>query len=124
MEYFVHSNSWAAPFVSDEGNGFTEGATPSEAMEKFVAAYKHPRGLYAAHLYASSDAFHKREYPLVTWLCNHEQAKQAHTKDMGSYSFMSNGPGDFEIDGKRITVKYPKSGSIVAAERGIPHGKE
>lgn len=115
MEYFVHSNSWAAPVVSDEAQGFVSGANPEEAMENFVAEYKHPCGLYAAHLYASPYSFHEREKPLVTWLCNHEQAHQAHTKDMGSYSFRSNGPGDFEVNGKRVKVKYPKSGCIVTA---------
>src|ERR1700722_8877548 len=52
-EFFVVSESNAAPFFSDTGHHYVEGDGAENAMHAFVAAYKHPCGLYAANLYAS-----------------------------------------------------------------------
>jgi hypothetical protein len=116
MEYFVVANSFAAPFFSDTSTKFVEGETPADAMERFVGAYKHPCGLFAAVMYESADAYHKNGKPLLKWICNHELKRMEVTKDKGAYTIRSDGPGSFVVDGVTYTVKNPKSGKVVATD--------
>jgi len=115
-EYFIFSNSFAAPFFSDSGTHYVKAESPKKALTKFVASYSHPCGLYAAILYRNADDYHKNKAPLAKWISNHEAAMQKATKRKSGYSYMGHAPGDFEIDGKRITVDDPKGGRIVAVK--------
>jgi hypothetical protein len=38
------------------------------------------------------------------------------TKGLGSYSYLGNGPGEFEVDHRKITIENPKEGRIVVDE--------
>jgi hypothetical protein len=111
-EYFVFSNSFAAPFFSDSATQFVEGDTPKSALEQFVKDYGHPAGLYFAALYASAEDFHKNRPTLVTWACNHEMELKRRTKGLGSYSFLGQGPGDFVLNGEHVSVENPKEGAF------------
>lgn len=113
-EYYIETNSFAAPFVSDTGYKYVEAASPKEALEKCAAEYRHPAGLFAAAAYDSADAKNKGQEPLARWLCNHEQAKQRLTKSLGCCSYLGHAPGDFEIDGKRHKVENPKGGCVIS----------
>jgi hypothetical protein len=112
-EFFITANSFAAPFFSDSSEQYIKASSPQEALETFAAEYTHPFGLYAAVCYKSADSYHKNEKPLAKWLCNHELAKIEATKDKGCYSYLGNGPGNFEIDGKKITVPDPQKGRVL-----------
>jgi hypothetical protein len=111
-EYFIIANSFAAPFVSDTSEGYETGNNAKEALRKYVEKYTHPAGLYSARCYASADDYHKGKPFLAEYLSNHERALQKATKNKGSYSYMGNGAGDFEIDHKRIKVENPREGRI------------
>ena len=112
-EFFVHTNSFAAPFCSDSDTGFIEGETPEQALQKAVDDYSHPCGLYAAMLYESADAYHKGKKPLLKWLSNHEIAKLEAIPKKGGYVSSVYAAGKFEIDGKMTTVEDPKGGKMV-----------
>jgi hypothetical protein len=114
-EFFITSNSFAAPFFSDSREGFVKGKDAKGALLAYVSGYKHPAGLYSAAIYSSADAYHHNEKPLFRWLCNHELAKAKATAKLGSYSFLGHAPGKFEINGKMIEVENPKGGEIVDA---------
>lgn len=114
-EFFIFSNSFAAPFFSDSHTGYQHGESAVDALEQYAATYQHPAGLYAAMAYESADAYHKGAKPLATWLCNHERERQRLTADLHSYSYLGNGPGDFELNGERHLVADPKAGAVVAA---------
>lgn len=109
-EYYIETNSFAAPFFSDQGHEYVEASSAKAALDKVAASYGHPAGLYAAVAYTSADARNKGEKPLARWLCNHEREKQARTANLGGYSFRSLEPGRFEINGELFTVKDPKEG--------------
>lgn len=66
-EYFVVSNSFAAPICSDTSNEFVEGHSAKDALESYVKKYKHPFGLYSAQAYDSADDFHKNRNPQSNW---------------------------------------------------------
>lgn len=112
-EYFVFSNSFAAPFFSDPSSGFVSADTPEQAMEKFVKEYKHPCGLYSAALFSDANSYHKGDKPLLRWQCNHFIEMEKITKGMAGYSVLSHGPGLFEINHKQHKVENPKGGSII-----------
>lgn len=107
-EFYIEANSFAAPFFSDQSNGYVEAADAAEALLKFAADYSHPCGLYAAVAYTSADACNKGEKPLARWLSNQAQRLQGVT---GSIRF--DGPGRGEINGERIEIENPKEGAIV-----------
>ena len=111
-EYFIVSNSFAAPFFSDQGTGYVEGESPEDAMDQFVLGYNHPAGLYSANLYSSADSYHKGDKELLQWLCNHEIGKKEATKDIGGYSYLGHEPGRFEINRKEYVIPDPKDGRI------------
>lgn len=67
-EFFVVTNSNAAPFFSDTANWFVKAKTAEEAVKKARKGYKHPAGLFVLNVYSSADAYHKGEKPLVQWL--------------------------------------------------------
>lgn len=112
-EFFVMTNSFAAPFFSDPGDEYVDAETPTDALEKAAATYTHPMGLYAAVCYTSADAHHKGEKPLATWLCNHEREKRRLAEGRAGYSYLGHSVGDFEIDGVRHTVPNPRAGSVL-----------
>ena len=114
-EYFIISNSFAAPFFSDQGTHYVKGKSPESALKKLAKDYSHPCGLFAAAVYESADDYHKNKTPLAKWICNQEAEKQRLTKDLGCYSYLGIGPGVFEIDGKRHTVSNPKEGRVYSA---------
>jgi hypothetical protein len=116
-EFFVLTNSFAAPMFSDTDSQYVEAADPALALERAAATYGHPAGLYSAACYASADAYHKGAPPLAEWLCNHEQEKQRRTAGQGSYSYFGHGPGDFEVNGEHVVVADPKGGSVSAGRR-------
>ncbi len=115
-EYFIVANSFAAPFVSDTSEKFVVATTPEEALKQYAAEYSHPAGLYAAVAYKDANAKAKGEEPVARWLCNHELEKQRLTNDMGAYSYLGHGPGDFEVDGKRHMIADPKGGKVITGE--------
>lgn len=112
-EFFIQTNSFAAPIFSDSGSQYVTAETPEAALEKLASEYGHPAGLYAAVCYASADAMHKDQPPLAKWLCNHELVKMERTKDLGCYTFCGYGPGKFVVNGEMIVVPDPKAGQIV-----------
>lgn len=114
-EFFIQANSFAAPFFSDDSTAYVEAETPEAALEQFAGDYRHPCGLYAAEVYASSDAMHKGKKPLARWVCNHEMAKREATADKSGYSYLGHGPGDFEINGERHRIDDPTAGRVVPA---------
>lgn len=117
-EFFIVARSFAAPFVSDESTHYLVAETAADALRGLAVSYSHPCGLYAAQAYASADDWHKGAAPLAQWLCNHEIAKRDATAGEGNYSYLSNGPGDFEVNGERIRVEDPKGGRVMASEVG------
>ena len=75
-EYFIVSNSFAAPFFSDTDEHYIKGKNPKDAMTRFRKGYKHPAGLYAANLYLNADAYHKKKDPLFKWCSKEAENKQ------------------------------------------------
>lgn len=114
-EFFITARSFAAPFFSDDSSTYVEADTASEALATFASEYSHPAGLYAAEAWASADHYHKSggKDPLAQWLSNHEIAKQEATKDKHGYGYLGHGPGEFDVDGERVSVPGPKGGRVV-----------
>lgn len=112
-EYFIHATSFAAPFFSEESTGYIEADSPTAALERFAAKYSHPAGLFAADVYASSDAYHKGQERLARWLCNKARVIEEKTSN-GSHSIYSAGPDTVEIDGETVIIPDPKAGAVVA----------
>lgn len=112
-EFFIYARSFAAPFFSDTSEKYVEAETPQEALEKFAADYGHPAGLYAAEAWASADDFHKGKPFLAQWLSNHEIAKREATAGLSSYGYFGDGPGEFEISGKKYEIEDPLGGRVV-----------
>lgn len=115
MEYFIRTNSFAAPFVSDTGDCYVVADSPSRALAICASEYSHPCGLYAAEAYANADAFHKGEKPLARWLSNREIAQRQATAGRAAYSMFGVSPGEFDVDGVRHVVADPKGGRVVKA---------
>lgn len=69
-EYYVVTNSFAAPFFSDTGELFVCGDTPGDALKKTIDDYTHPRGLFAAAIYEDANAVAKGHAPLMRWQSN------------------------------------------------------
>lgn len=119
-EYFVVANSFAAPFFSDEEEGYIKGKSPRDAMQKFVKKYSHPCGLYSAVLFTNADAFHKNKKPLCKYLCNLELEKQRLTKNLKGFSFkhesISKDLSVIEIDYKKHSIRNPRGGKILVAK--------
>ena len=111
-EFYIETNSFAAPFFSDRDFFYIKAETPQAALRECASKYKHPAGLYAAAAYSSADAKNKGAKPLAVWLSNHAKAMEEATKGKGSYSCHGLAPGVFEIDGKRVEVENPKGGSV------------
>lgn len=111
-EFYIEANSFSAPFFSDQSYAYVNADTAKLALESFADSYSHPAALYAAFAYSSSDAMKKGEKPLAKWLCNHEIERSRIVADRGSYSYLGNAPGDFEIDGVRHRVDNPTSGKV------------
>jgi hypothetical protein len=74
-EYFVITNSNAAPFFSDTDEKFIKAVSPEDALEKTRKTYSHPCGLFAAGVYQDANAYHKGSKPLVTWLSPRAQKR-------------------------------------------------
>jgi hypothetical protein len=114
-EWFVVTNSFAAPFCSDTQHRYVEAATAADALAKVADEYRHPAGLFSAAAWPSADAKEKGAAAEATWLCNHEIELQRLTEGMASYSYCGYGPGDFEIDGVRHKIDNPKGGRVFPA---------
>lgn len=112
QEFFVVTNSFAAPFCSDTDASYIEADTAKDALEEVVANYKHPAGLYAAYAYTSSDAKNKGEEPLSKWTCNHEYEKDRITRSLDGYSYMGMGVGKFEVNGEHYVIENPRQGAV------------
>lgn len=110
-DFFVITNSFAAPFFSDGGSGYISAESLNEAKSKVVSEYDHPAGLYAAAIYESADAYHKDQEPLATYLSNYEFAKQKATAGLSGYSFTGRGMHGFEVNGQAYMVENWKGGS-------------
>jgi hypothetical protein len=67
-EFYVVTNSNAAPFVSDTSAKFVGAETPKEALDITVENYSHPCGLYAAAVWLDANSKVKGEEPLLKWL--------------------------------------------------------
>ena len=117
-EFYIETNSFAAPFCSDTGFKYVKAKDAAEALETTAKTYTHPAGLYAAAAYSSADAKNKGEKPLATWLCNHEAEKQRLTAKLSTYCYRSDGLGDFEINGARHKVENPRAGHVVQTAIG------
>lgn len=113
-QYYVVTNSYAAPFFSDTDEDYVNGDTPEEALLKAVEKYRHPAGLYAANLYRNHRSKHKGDKPLVAWRCNHAIAVKDATKDLGCYTYQGKAPGHFFVNDTEYTIDDPKGGRIVA----------
>jgi hypothetical protein len=111
-EYFVVTNSFAAPFFSDTDTQFVEAESAEAALLKVAATYKHPAGLYAADAYGNANEFHHNTEPMARWLCNHEIEKRSITASMNGYSYLGHAPGSFDINGQRHDIPNPKEGRI------------
>lgn len=111
-EFYIETNSFAAPFFSDSGHRYVQAESPREALETVVREYKHPAGLFAALAYSSADAKNKGEMPLARWVCNHEAEKDRLTRDLVGYSFLGHSPGRFEINGEMHVIEKPKEGRV------------
>ena len=107
-EYYIIAQSFAAPFCSDESRSFIEADSPEQAINAFRDRYKHPCGLFSADCYVDANAHAKGSKPLARWLSNHQIAVERVTKGLGAYSFLGEGPGKFQVDGKWHTVENPK----------------
>ena len=116
-EYFIVTNSFAAPFFSDTDTFFEIAEGPNTALEQVVAHYKHPAGLYAAIAYQNSDAYHKGEKPIARWLCNEARAIQDLTKDSEGYSLYKSELGVVKINGTTHTIENPLEGSLDATNK-------
>src|SRR6185312_9944441 len=103
-EFYIETNSFAAPFCSDTGYRYVTANSAAAALEMSADMYTHPAGLYSAA------AKNKGEKPLAQWLCNHEAEKQRLTAGKDSFSYLGHGVGDFEIDGVRHKVDRPREG--------------
>ncbi len=75
-EWFVMTNSKAAPFFSDTDMRYVKAETANEALGTAMAEYKHPCGLYAIGVFDSADAYHHGAKPVATW-CYEEVATEA-----------------------------------------------
>lgn len=113
MEFFIVSNSFAAPFVSDTHESFEEAATARKALTQYAARYSHPARLFSADCYASATDYHKGKRPLARWLCNQEIAKQKVSKGKSAFSYEAVAPGRFKIDGELVIVEKPYEGKLV-----------
>lgn len=111
-EYFIVTNSFAAPFMSDMDTQYIFAESPEDALARLATRYRHPAGLYAAVAYASADAYHKGKAPLARWMSNAAAAKERAAEGKGSYSICGYGPGVFTLDGITHKVADPKAGSI------------
>jgi hypothetical protein len=116
VKYFIHSNSFAAPWFSDEGHSFQIGDSPEDALLKFKASYSHPCGLFAAMCYASADDYHEGKSPLAKWLCNSQIERDRITKDMHGFSFLGEGPERFRINDTWYDIENPKEGRVLPVE--------
>lgn len=112
-EYFIVSNSFAAPFFSDQGEGFVKATSPKRALLEYVNTYDHPAGLYSAAVYKDANDYHKGKKAVAKWICNAELEKQRLTKGLGSYSIRGVGPGEVEINGVTHFINNPKGGKII-----------
>lgn len=79
-EFFIVANSNAAPMVPDQSTYYQEAESSASAIERFVADYKHPFGLYSAAAYYSADEFHKGRPPAVRWLSHKALVAQSERK--------------------------------------------
>lgn len=109
MEFYIETNSFAAPFFSDSGHCYITAESAGEALEKCAYEYRHPCGLYAAAAYTSADARNKGEKPLARWLCN-----QAQRLEGVIGMIRMDGPGRGEINGEQVTIDDPKAGAVVS----------
>lgn len=66
-EYFVVTNSNAAPFFSDTDEFFVEADSSWAARDKAIAEYKHPAGLFSLAVYENANEYHKGHSALETW---------------------------------------------------------
>ncbi|KPL67442.1 hypothetical protein SZ64_04580 [Erythrobacter sp. SG61-1L] len=106
-EFYIETNSFAAPFLSDPGHTYVDAETPEDALLRAAAEYSHPFGLYAAAAYSSADAKNKGEKPLARWLSNHAKALVGVTGMITSLR-----PGLIEINGEKVEIEDPKGGSV------------
>lgn len=106
-EFYIETNSFAAPFFSDFGHVYVSAETAEAALLLAAKGYSHPCGLYAATAYSSADAKCKGEYPLARWLSNHAAALDGVTGLIRSIE-----PGVIEINGKTVHIEDPKGGQI------------
>lgn len=108
-EFYIETNSFAAPFVSDHGYCYIEAESAEAALEKCAREYSHPCGLYAAAAYPSADAMRKGEKPLARWLSN--QAQRLSQPDVSIVRMDAAGRG--EINGVPVIIDDPKGGNVV-----------
>jgi hypothetical protein len=113
MEFFVRTNSFAAPFFSDTGEQYVEAETAAAALEHVAATYAHTFGLYAAAAFESHKAAQQGQAPLARWLSNHARVTEERTRGLGAYSRRSMGPGVVEIDDEVIQIPDPKAGAVM-----------
>jgi hypothetical protein len=106
IEFYIETNSFAAPMFSDNGHCYVTAPNVADALEKCRTEYRHPCGLYAAAAYSSADARKKGETPIARWICN--QAKALENATM----LFVHKPGDAEIDGVRMQIEDPKGGKV------------
>lgn len=111
-EYFVVTNSFAAPFVSDRGERYVMAASPEAALEQVAATYAHPCGLYAAVAYLSHKDSLQNAKPAARWICNAEIAVREATSGKDAYTLRRTSSDTFEIDGVLHKVADPKGGRV------------
>lgn len=81
-EYYIITNSFAAPFFSDTDEYYVCGNNPLDALKQAVDEYSHPCGLYGAHLYASHKAYKSGEKALAKYHSNLALAREMGIRDL------------------------------------------
>lgn len=112
-KYFVVTNSFAAPFMSDTEERFYKGNTPQEAIKKAIRYYNHPAGLYSAALWKNTNDYHKGKKPLVRAQCNREVFIQQKTKGLGGYMISSRSIDEVSINDKSFKIDDPRKMVII-----------
>ena len=112
MEFYITARSNAAPFISDSSDAYIEAPTAREALEKFVDAYSHPCGLYAAEVWGGHKQYSLGGDPPHRYLSGKELARRKAIAGKSGYTSYSDGPAHLEIDGQEIHFD-PEAGQII-----------
>ena len=98
--FWYETNSNAAPFFSDYGNGFVKAENPRQALEKIVREYRHPAGLFAAVIKAPTP-----KQPVLAKYFSARAATQEAAPPAGGRIWKEDG---LYVDGKKVAEQKEK----------------